>query len=288
MTMITRLGKGSVTTPEQLLAGQFWRIRNSVYTLWALLWGCGFVSLFYTGVRAKKNTWTTWGAIYGVVTIGAMTVFSVVSPDDPEASTPVVGDIAIMVYLAVWIVSAIHVFRERKKWLRWKAQVKSQAKWYETSAAPVGLTSELAPLGIDDPTSEYLAATQPPPPHTSSNAPTLHRPAVSPPPPAPPRTQPPPPSVTGTPEGTGHPAGPTVDLNVASIDEIAALPGVGVASATRMVEQRTRRNGFESVDEAAIAAGVQPHVRARLPRSAVVSPRAQPQRRTTSGRIVDI
>ena len=79
-----------------------------------------------------------------------------------------------------------------------------------------------------------------------------------------------------------------MDLNSASIDVLAALPGVGVATATRIVEERKRRGGFQSVDEAALAVGMQPHVHARLRNVATVSERDEPRLRRTHGRIVDI
>lgn len=60
-----------MTTPEQLLLDPEWRRRHSTYTLWALACGLGFVALLYTGSHAKRTDWTTWGAIYGVVVIGA-------------------------------------------------------------------------------------------------------------------------------------------------------------------------------------------------------------------------
>jgi hypothetical protein len=289
-----------VTTPEQLLADATWRWRHSVYTLWALLFGLGFVSLLYTGVRAKKTNWTTWGIAYGVLVIGTYVIVGSVSPSDPDAPTPLRVDLAMMVLMVAWVVSAIHVFRARKEWLRCKASAAGQPRWYE---APVSTTkdpaADLSGIGMEDPAGEYLAGPPPdqaPTPTTSTRPPPP--PLVAPSPHAS-RKLPPPPSPATPPANRGDATGPApgapeaparnvVDLNTATVDELAVLPGIGIATATRIVEERKRRGGFDSVDEAAIAAGVQPHVRARLQKLAVVSKRDQPRQRGTSGRIVDI
>lgn len=280
-----------MTTPEQLLADPKWRRRHSVYTLWALFLGFGFISLLYTGLRSKKSKWTTWGIVYGVLAVSTISVGGAMSPEDPDAATPLAVSITYNILMVVWVISAIHVFRERKEWLRWKASVASQPKWYESPSATTGAGADLSAIGMDDPATEFLA-----PPPTSVQAARPER-RLPPPPVAPParaeRNLPPPPSAPPTHAASASEVnrGTTdhaVDLNVATVDTIAAIPGVGVATATRIVEERKKRGGFESVDEAAVAAGVQPHVRSRLQQLAVVSQRAQSQTRRASGRIVDI
>lgn len=287
-----------MTTPEQLLADASWRRRHSVYTLWAIVFGFGFVSLFYTGARAKKNHWMAWGVGYGVIVIAAVAIGGALSPEDQDAPTPLGANLAYTAWVIVWIVSAIHVFQTRKEWLHWKAAAAGQPQWYQalvqsTDPAPA---KDLAGIGLDDPTSDYLAAGSPasaaasaPPPPTSPPRRRLPPPPTSPPPGRAGRPLPPPPSApppAAAPSGVPSPA--PIDLNTATVDELASLPGVGVATAHRIVEERNRRGGFESVDEAAVAAKLQPHVRSRLQQAAVVSERQQPRRRGTAGRIVDI
>lgn len=286
-----------MTTPEQLLADAGWRRRHSVYTLWAILFGFGFISLFYAGARAKKTQWMAWGAAYGVIVIGALAIGGSLSPKDPDAPTPLGVDLVYGAWVVIWIVSAVHVFRVRKEWLRWKASAAGRPQWYETPAASANPTpaADLTGIGLDDPTSDYLA---PAPPASVVTPATLPPPATGPrrrlppPPTSPPsrsadRPLPPPPSAPSRPPAPE--AGPElIDLNTATVDEIASLPGVGVAAAHRIIEERNRRGGFESVDEAAVAAKLQPHVRSRLQQGAVVSERQQPRRRGTAGRIVDI
>lgn len=271
-----------MTTPEQLLADAGWRRRHSVYTLWAILFGFGFVSLFYTGARAKKNQWMAWGAAYGVIVIGALAIGGSLSPKDPDTPTPLGVNLVYGAWVVVWIVSAIHVFRVRKEWLRWKAAAAERPQWYEAPPASANAipAADLTGIGLDDPTSDYLAQAPPASAVTRAAPPTAA---------AAPRRPPPPTSAPPPNRPSGAEASPKlIDLNTATVDDIASLPGVGVATAHRIVEERNRRGGFESVDEAAVAAKLQPHVRSRLQQGAVVSERQQPRRRGTAGRIVDI
>jgi competence protein ComEA len=63
------------------------------------------------------------------------------------------------------------------------------------------------------------------------------------------RGEPPPPgpveALTAAADGT-TPAGP-IDLNTAGMAELETLPGVGPATARKILEERTRRGGFRSV-----------------------------------------
>ena len=285
-----------MTTPEQLLVDPKWRRHHSIYTLWALFFGFGFVSFLYTGIRAKKSKWTIWGAIYGVVVIGAISIGGSLSPEDPDAATPLGANIAYTMLMIAWVVSAIHVFRERKEWLRWKAEHSGQPRWFEpstpTTPAP---EADLSGLDIADPSREYLAPPPPDPPLRPARAP-----GSAPPPPVDPPSKratdlPPPPTAPPSRSqplaaASSHQQGEPerVDLNTASIDALAALPGVGIATARRIAEKRKQQGGFESVDEAAIAVGVQPHVRARLQQLATVSERKPRETGRSTGRIVDI
>lgn len=283
-----------MTTPEQLLADARWRLRHSIYTLWALF-GFGFISLLYTGVRARRNQWLVWGAVYGVIAIGALIIGESLAPEDPDATT-VGEDLAFGTWVFVWAVSAIQVFWARREWLRWKAAQAGGAAWYQASptAGPTsGASVDLSGIGLDDPTAQYLSS---PAPAVAATASPPQPPATtSQPLPPPPTTHPgasdgafqpsAPPPTGGT--ATGAP-GELVDLNTATLDTIASLPGVGVATAHRIVEERERRGGFKSVDEAAEAANLQPHLRSRLQQRAEVSERGEPPLHGPAGRVVDI
>jgi hypothetical protein len=79
-----------------------------------------------------------------------------------------------------------------------------------------------------------------------------------------------------------------LDLNIATRDEIARLPGVGVATATRLVSERDQRGGFVTLAEAIEAARIDATTAERLVGVIFVS---RPMRQAPSGgtgRIVDL
>ena len=62
-----------------------------------------------------------------------------------------------------------------------------------------------------------------------------------------------------------------VDLNTATVDELAILPGVGPARGRAIAEDRERRGPFRSVDDVARVKGIGPQVLAGLRVAATVS-----------------
>jgi competence protein ComEA len=62
---------------------------------------------------------------------------------------------------------------------------------------------------------------------------------------------------SGSSDPGGGPAAP-VDLNVATVDQLDELPGVGPATATAIVEHRSRNGAFTSVDDLLDVRGIGP------------------------------
>ncbi|MGM1016161.1 MAG: ComEA family DNA-binding protein [Actinomycetota bacterium] len=82
-----------------------------------------------------------------------------------------------------------------------------------------------------------------------------------------------------------EPASDPVDVNSASVNEIADLPGMTRSTARAAVKLRDRQGGFRTLDAFAMAAGLQPHEVVRLRHAAVCSP--PPRGRRSFGRRVD-
>lgn len=65
--------------------------------------------------------------------------------------------------------------------------------------------------------------------------------------------------------GSGTPAAPgLVDVNVASLEELDALPGIGPALAERIVQWRTDNGAFATVDQLADVSGIGPSVLGKI------------------------
>lgn len=77
-----------------------------------------------------------------------------------------------------------------------------------------------------------------------------------------------------------------IDVQTATADELADLPGLNRTTARRAVKVRTKNGGFVSVEDFGEAAGLQPHEIVRLRSAATCSPRPRGERRF--GRRVDL
>lgn len=75
-----------------------------------------------------------------------------------------------------------------------------------------------------------------------------------------------------------------LDLNSCSRDELASLPGVGIAGAMRAMEYREERGGFASVDEFVDQLGLKPHFAVQVFELATVSPVRQTTKKPAAAR----
>lgn len=117
-------------------------------------------------------------------------------------------------------------------------------RWYRAShAVPPDLSPPFAYAALD---SAFLAASR-----TAGNAAT-----------------------TG-PDSLRSPREP-VDLNAAGVDDLVALPGIGPATAARIVEDRMTRGPYRRVDDLLRVKGIGPKKLARLRPHVRVGPRALP------------
>lgn len=80
-----------------------------------------------------------------------------------------------------------------------------------------------------------------------------------------------------------------VDVNNASEEVIAAMPGIGSVLAKKAVNERQKRGGFKSTEEFGQALGLMPHIVERIRPIVVISPLpAADDPQTNSGRVVDV
>ena len=78
------------------------------------------------------------------------------------------------------------------------------------------------------------------------------------------------------------------DINNASVQQIAALPGLGILLARRVVNLREVRGGFHSFEEFCEALKLNPHTMDQIRPLVSVSPPVQRSQRPDSpGRVID-
>lgn len=85
-------------------------------------------------------------------------------------------------------------------------------------------------------------------------------------------------------EQTTATASEKLDLNKATVEEIAAIPAIGLILAKRIVAKRNELGGFDSFDHFIKAVGLKPHTAEKLKTQITFSPIKKPTKR---GRIID-
>jgi hypothetical protein len=246
---------------QQGPASLSWRLGHSAWVLApALSCGClGAAGFLYVGIRAKRPAWWIPGIVYSVITFACFAIGGEAVKDS------VAQNVAYMILFGVWIASVIHALVINAAWLRWRATYRP---WYQ------------------QPQQYYAGGPQqfPAPQQTI----------------LPPQFQPPqfqPPQFQPAPVVQPAPVFPppayqvvTVDVNTATGQQFATLPGFTPDRIAHVLGVRQSRGGFAGVNDFVIAIGLAPHefvaVRDRL----TCSPPPVPDDRDPGphGRIVDV
>jgi DNA uptake protein ComE-like DNA-binding protein len=233
--------------------GKQWEWWHSLWIGWTFTAGMfNWIAFLYVGARARRQRWVIWGALYSIPFILAM-VFS-------EGSETVM-DVVVIVMIVVGIASIIHAFRIRPEYLR------TIASGLQAAPKPSFYSPEQRDQAVAHRQPAPPPATEPPPSRAAAG---------------------PSPVADASASRSAGSAGAAVELNTASEEELAALPGVGGTLARRAVDVRESRGGFSSVDEFGHALGLKPHVVERLRPRLLVGPRPAPRPMPRpSGRVVD-
>lgn len=236
--------------PSSRLASGKWRVRHSAWLL-APLFGLGmfsFVGFVYVALRVRSRRF--WVACV-VACVGSALVWAL--PSDWSGG----------IILAVWIGLIVYGFVLNRDYLRWRAGRTRVDAWYNQPSAPSHLDARVAA----QPSTEHRVPMQAAPPNPGHRIPMQAAPPAGTAQQAlgvsnadyyaPPVVQP----VTSPKRSAGS-FGDTrkpVDVNMASRDELASLPGVTTSLAERVVSARQRQGAFLNIDDMAKAAGLQPH-----------------------------
>lgn len=255
--------------PQQLLASQDWRLRNSWWVLPTLLC-CGmatWASFLYIGMKTRTRAWLVAAGVYTVLLVGVIVLLELGGPSDTEvdagavrtATQQTIHEWTGGAIIAVWVAGIVHALLVRPHFLRKLAL--DAAPWW----AKAGSHTVVHP--------HYGQA---PPP-----APWAPPTPIPPAPPAPPLPAPP------------LPAPPVslnkqVPVNTATPAELAAL-GLSPAAVDAVLAARARPGGLRGVQEFAAASGVKPHeLHALAPRLSFDPPPQAPPPFRAGGRRLDL
>lgn len=265
-----------MNTPEELLCSRRWRLRHSLWMLWgwfpfALTAWVGYLII---GVKARNWRWILTAVgffIFGCIWIGVIgwvggqtnVQKGEVAPEPYATYT----SIAMITNLLLWLGNAAGVqWWINRKWLVWRAHndKNTPKAWYATVTATGGghTPSPANPHQVStvmDTAFAYGSAS------TASAAVDFNRVF----------------KVT--------PTKVPIDINTATEDDFAALPGIDAATAQRVVVARNQAGGFRETAELVTHAGVKPHVFAGLvtlvtasTKPGSVTPTGEPERAPSS------
>ena len=235
--------------------GKIWEFKNSIW-LWAiiLLPGFSWSAFWYVGAKTKKVKWKLAALAYGCPIILLLIVAFISGSHHKDkdwewAST--IGSWLIVICMISWPISIGHGWRIRKEFLlRMEAleSINHGADNYETEVLRQQIKQEYRPMAPSGVKSGMVQGGA----NLPSELSTAH-------------------SIVSTP--ASHPerqavlsaeATVTVDLNRATVDELAALPGMNRTLARRAVEHRNTSGGFASLEDFSDELGLQPHVAERI------------------------
>lgn len=226
------------------------RVRSVAWLLPTVAMGfLTWTSFLYLGLRTRHRPFLYWAAGYFAVIAFAL----VITPDEDDGSLS--SALSTVGVIAVWLGGFVHAVVVHKSYAAWRGRPAAHQLTPQWPAPSSGVPQ----LGLPEP--HWFGPADGRPVPTWGRPPAAPAPgAPTPPAPAPPQPAPQPPA----------PAVP-LDLNTATVAELAAIPAVGPVLARRLVAERTARGGFTSVEQL-LTLGLAPHVVASLLRHARLAP----------------
>jgi competence protein ComEA len=273
-----------MSTPEELLCSRGWRLRHGLWMLWGILsfgmlWSIGFAIV---GLRAKNQRWLIFSGIWLAFFIAWVAVSSAIDvPGKGEPSNPISSALDGAIFVS-WILGGVLAWLENRKWLVWLAHNSHRGPWYVSATRTPGTSSawpDSRAVAAED--ALRISGSSPVPaafPGARTSPLLAPHPAVTAAPWAPQRQPwlaPPAPVADAT--TIPAPAWTPVNVNTATRDQLASLPGIDLAWADHIIATRQSIGGFSDPAELVTAANVQPHVFAGIRDRLVSTPSAMPE-----------
>ena len=259
-----------------------WEIRNSIWLLWSFTLILNCVGFFWIGARTGKRKWIVSGFLYFLVDFALL-----IAAPSIEKVSATLNWITVALMIIGWSAAILQSFLSRKEYL-----LRREAVLDLQNATKDAYRTEIRNevFGGNAPQSVAPSVQPRPAQSMAQHAPqaAYHQPQQS----APDK---------GAVGVQSSPVG-MLDLNLAAEQQLAALPGVGVALAKRAVDLRKQTGGFVSVDDFCARLRLMPHfveqIRVRAfasppaPQTSPLEPQAaqpSPQSKSADGaRVVDI
>ncbi|MGM7666083.1 ComEA family DNA-binding protein [Microbacterium sp. A93] len=248
-----------MTTAEELLCSRKWRLSHGLWMLfgWFPFAFAAWIGYMVIGVKARNWKWIAISIAFfafGSVVFAVMMWVGGETNTQKGESLPEPYDtyssIAMWSSIIVWIGNAAGVqWWINRKWLVWRAHNDKSIStpWYATATASGPVNPQPNPQRVAS-----LLET------TLLNGSESRLPGTGEPAPIAASSYPSPPSVFNAPSVT--PASATLDINTATLGDLAALPGFDLATAAQVVAARDQAGGFRDTSDLVTRAGVKPHV----------------------------
>lgn len=264
-----------MSTPEELLCSRKWRLVQSTWMLlgWVPLALTAWAGYLIIGIRARNWKWLLISAgllawlIVWFVWAGTFPAMAKGDALPPQYA----GSMSLWTLssIVVWLGNAVGLqWWVNRKWLVTQAHRAKTGPWYATATsrtgtdatrpAEVAKTIDLA-MGSAAPWTPGAASYQlPAPPAAGSSMPGDWTTPVQ---------------HSGASSVNLEP----LDLNRATHDQLASLPGLDAATVDRIIAARQRLGGFKEPTELVTFAGLKPHLFAAVQARLTVSPTTLPE-----------
>lgn len=241
--------------------GTVWKVKNSLWILFTFTIIFNWIAFFIIGYKVKHKKWSIYGAIYSIPFILLMVIGERYDMNQWQ------WDLIGYSLIGGAITSIIHAFRIRKEYLyRLEAiqlrQPMEDQKLRGKIEAEYGVRYNQAPPMIQQ---QQPAARQDHPKELQQETAPASR------------------IVEAVPIQKESP----LDLNLATEQALAELPGVGPILAKKAVKERDQIGSFRSFEEFAQLLGLKPHIVEKIKPLVVVIDKNDTPPQQWAGRMVD-